>query len=47
LDEKLHSQQERYEQKLETYRERLKRVEMTVYERVESEYSHVLLKKEQ
>lgn len=47
LDEKLHSQQEKYEQKLEVYRDRLKRVEMTVYERVETEYSQVLLKKDQ
>jgi hypothetical protein len=29
------------------YRDRLKRVEMTVYERVENEYSQVLLKKDQ
>ena len=35
-------QQDKYEAKLETYRDRLKSVEKTVYERVESEYCRIL-----
>jgi len=47
LDAKLLAQQDKYEAKMESYRERLKRVEKTVYERVESEYSRILQQKDE
>jgi len=43
LQEKLMRQQEKYEAKMEALRDRLKCVEKTVYERVEGEYSRILL----
>lgn len=46
MDSKLHEQSELNEQKIENYRERLKRVEKTVYERVEQEYSKILTEKD-
>ena len=46
LDDRLHTQQTRYEEKLEQYRDRLKCVEKTVYERVEREYSQLLAQKD-
>lgn len=43
---KLEEQHQLFDTKMETQRERLKRVEKTVYERVEKEYSVVLTEKD-
>jgi hypothetical protein len=47
MDAKMHYLQQKQEEKLERYRDRLKQVEKTVYERVEQEYSHLLQQKDQ
>eukprot|EP00347_Sterkiella_histriomuscorum_P015626 403356318 len=44
---KIEEQQQLNDQKLENQRERMKRVEKTVYERVEQEYSQILNEKDQ
>ena len=44
---KVEEQHQLFDTKMETQRERLKRVEKTVYERVEKEYSVVLTEKDQ
>ena len=46
LNAKLEMQASHWEDKMEGMRERMKRVEKTVYERVEQEYSHILAKKD-
>ncbi|CDW84673.1 UNKNOWN [Stylonychia lemnae] len=46
LYNKLEEQQQLFDQKMENQRDRLKRVEKTVYERVEQEYSQILTEKD-
>jgi len=47
LTVKIHEREAKSEQKLEAMKERMKRVEKTVYERVEQEYSQTLRSKEE